>query len=169
MAKKKDYMLAKTDNPADAEQPGSTIALWTEGGATDDKAFEGFKRVGLSQIIKPRLMPAGAFIHARIMGSIDSPIKEYKNRLLSLHILTGAGAGVDVCFPITAVLETALSKNPDQHIGKEILIKKIGVQEAQGEKVGAHLRGFLEGRTGGRCAGRGHRQARPGARPKNRS
>jgi len=105
-------MLAKTDNPADAEQPGSTIALWTEGGATDDKRLK--VQAGWPVANHQAPADAGGGVHPCALSWVllIPRSKSIRTGCFPLHILTGAGAGVDVCFPITAVLETALSKNP---------------------------------------------------------
>lgn len=102
-------------------------------GAIPEDLARGFKELSLPPIVKPREMPVGAFLHGRLTGIMDSPIKEYKNRILQLE---RPSDGFRFCFPMTAVIEKALGASEadqDAHIGEEILIQKIGVA-AKGKK-----------------------------------
>ena len=125
--------MAKTKN---------TTALTTTSASTttiyhlDDAGVDlaSFKSLRVP-IVKPREMPVGAFVIGEVKGIVDSPMKEFKSQLLVMQ----SPQGVDFKFPITATVKRALEPNPEDYIGKTIMIKKTGEAKGKTGKKMVHL------------------------------
>jgi len=105
----------------------------------DASEFAGFEQASLPPIVKPREMPIGGVLFGIITGIMDSPIAEYKNRVLQLTRWTDK---LRFCFPITAVIAGALgktAKEQDNKIGMRVIIKKTGTKPSKKGKKDTNM------------------------------
>jgi hypothetical protein len=105
----------------------------------DASEFAGFEEASLPPIVKPREMPVGGILFGIITGIMDSPIAEYKNRVLQLTRWTDK---LKYCFPITAVISGALGKTEqeqDEKIGMRIMIEKTGTKPSKKGKKDTNM------------------------------
>jgi len=115
MARKTAKKIApkKSDNlemvPVDPNQIGLVIPKM------DSPVNDGFKVLSMAPIIKPSDIPINGGITGRLTGSISSPIKEYKSRMLNFTALNSETGEPDenrkFCFPATAAVASAFGLN----------------------------------------------------------
>jgi len=146
---------AATETPAANENTGTELATvnqWKEtpmGFQTGAPNIgEGWEQKGLPPIIKPSMIPLGAFIQGTITKIVESTVASIKNPLLYLDVIEN-GQKLAVAFPVTATIGSAFGVRPgeiakmealESFVGHDIIIKKIGQAPAKkGQKRGAHL------------------------------